>query len=75
MVESRNVIFLENSAVAPELGLDDETNFAGRLFNYGDDNDLLRDVRDCTSRLDLNTPINHASAFDFHSASSTPQLE
>ena len=75
MVESRNVIFLETPAVAPKLRLGDEANFSRSLFNYGDDNDLLRDIRDHTSRLDLNTSISHVSVFDFHNASSTTQLE
>lgn len=40
VVESRNVMFLHISAVALELGLEDQTHFSGSHFDYGDDNDL-----------------------------------
>lgn len=40
VVESRNVMFLDISVVALELGLEDKTQFSGSPFNYGDDNDL-----------------------------------
>ena len=57
--ESRNVIFIETPPTlpgpAPASGLTDGE------FTYEDDDDLLRDVMDYTSYLDLDSPADHGT--------------
>ena len=51
--ESRNVIFIEAPSVLPEPDL--VSGFDEGEFTY-DDYDMVRDVRNCTSTLDLSSP-------------------
>ena len=68
------MIFPEPPAAGPQLGLKDDT-FSGSFFYYGVEDDLLRNIRDYSSRLELNMPTDHVPAFDFYNGSSKPELK
>ena len=52
--QSRNVIFIETPSVMPEPDL--VSGFDERDFTYDEYNDMVRDVRNHTSNLDLSSP-------------------
>ena len=52
--ESRNVIFVEIPSVLPEPDL--VSGFDEGEFTYDDYDDMVRDVRNYTSKLDLSSP-------------------
>lgn len=54
--ESRNVVFIETPSFMPEPDLDSVSGFDEGKFTYDEHDDLVRDVRNYTSCLDLSTP-------------------
>ena len=59
--ESRNVIFIETPSVLPEPDL--VSGFDEGEFTYDDYDDMVRDVRNYTSKLDLSLPAAADRAF------------
>ena len=52
--ESRNVIIIETPSVVPEPDL--VSGFDEGEFTYDDNDDMVRDLRNSTSNLDLSSP-------------------
>ena len=54
--ESRNVIFIETTSILPDPDL--VSVFDEGEFTYNDYDDMVRDVRNYTSKLDLSSPAS-----------------